>query len=200
MSQDSNTGISFKEATIIFELGYHNRELSFLLFWGKEKKENILLPIDQHKKRKALLPGDELRTKVDKVLNKPEDYLNSLRLTLSTISCITEDVVDLAKKYHIQMNLLYAKDVSDKDIHYYIFHCFSAEAINTINSLFLEEKDPLTFTDLDLRVKYAYSCLTQMKADLLVTINRFQEYVNDFPTEQSRSTLISKQYIDTTYD
>lgn len=198
MSQNGSVGISFEDYIVISELGYHNRELSFLLFWGKEKKENILLPIDQHKNVSALLPEDKLRTKVDKVLNNPEDYLNSLRLTLSSISCITEDIVNLSERHHLSMNVVSVKDVPDEDTHYYIFHYFSPEAINTINSL-LKEEYSLTSINLDIRVKYSYSCLTQMKADLLVTIARFKEYICNFPTEQSRSQLIEKQYIDTTY-
>ncbi len=197
MVDNASTSISFKDAVVILELGYHNRELSFLLF---NRNKNILLPLNEQQAKSTILPGDERRTKVDKVLNNPEDYLDSLQLTLSSIYCITEDIVDFSKKCNININLLSANDVPNDDIHYYIFHYFSDEAINITNSLLSKKNSPIDFINLDISIKYVYSFLTQLKADLLITISRFEEYVKNYPTAQSRNELIKSQYIDTTYD
>ncbi|MCI8700345.1 MAG: hypothetical protein HFJ47_03265 [Clostridia bacterium] len=202
MVHDGSIGLSFEDAIVIFELSYHNRELSFLLFWGKENYQNILFPIFQQENGSTLLHEYGRRTKVDKVLINPEDYLSSLRRTLSSISCIIEDIEDFSKKHNIDLltadNIDWDTDsLTTDNANHYIFHYFSPESINSIYSFYSED---INLTNIDLSIKYAYSCLIQMKADLLVTISRFKKYVKDYPNKKLRNQLIENQYISTDYD
>lgn len=195
MAQNDSSGISLDDAVIIIELCYHNQELSFLLFGSRQKNTGIQLPTDEQKNSGNPLPEFERRKKVDEVLNNPEKYLDSLRLTLITISCIIIDIVDFAKRNSIPMKLQSAKDVPYEDIDYYNYHPFTIEAINSISYLNLEDASLTSLT-----VQHSYDCYTKIKEALLVTIARFEKYIEQYDTPQSRSKLIEQYYIDNSYN
>lgn len=169
-----------EQVLTIMELAKTNHELTSLLF------------------ATAATPR---RNEIIEPLRHPKQFLYNLKELIAIVSQKLEAISTYAQKSYIDVP---QRDIEIKcwqDASIHIFHSFDCEDISIIeNCYFLSTKHAKkAIINPAVAFPYAINLLLALKEDILVSIVRFEEYLQQFPTEKLRNEHIQDYFINENY-